>query len=332
MKVCIDAGGICASTLYGTGRFTDEVLHALSLYGSYDYTAALFCNPSIRYKKIHYRIFPTSKAWFTVQLPIYLYLNRFDVYFALSQAIPRFAPKNIITQTHGLSFRYFPADYPKENNTLSTQFTEYMKRSKSILSLSKRLTEQLEKENTRNIPIKTVPFGIPFVFQDYEEQKRRPFFLYVGSDQSIKNVTQLIQTFIDFVKLDRYKHFTLKIVGEHNNTINHPNIEYLGYQDVVTLKNLYQTAYGMLTMSKYEASSFTVIEALSQQCPVLGLESALSTEQQEFSHVAQTKEDFFEHLMAIADGRIKKINKAKFFTIFSWKNYVNEVEGIIRNI
>ena len=109
-------------------------------------------------------------------------------------------------------------------------------------------------------------------------RSERPYFLFVGMNHKIKNIDFLVKAFTIFKERQEYKDFELILVGNHHKLVN----EKLGIRCKVVDRNelafLYRNATGYLTTSLYESFNLPVLEALSQNCNVVGKSDALIPE------------------------------------------------------
>jgi len=91
------------------------------------------------------------------------------------------------------------------------------------------------------------------------------------------------------------------------------------------LKKLYQRATALLTASYYESFNLPVLEALSQNCPVIGLESAVVPELSSYVHKAKNLKEFVYWMKKVVNGQTKKIDMKRLREEFSWKTYVSKL-------
>lgn len=331
MKVAIDGGALCApeGKQYGTYRFTTELLKALSLYGKHDYIVYSFCTiPRTKQEKeLHYKAITPSFGWNRIRLPLELQSTKPDVFLGLNQALPWGFKGRKIVFSHGLSFQYYPEYYKVEFSRLQSQLLSYVKNADSIVVSSNKVSQEMKEvfpDLTKTIT--TLPFG----FAPIEKKvirKPKLFFLYVGSDQGIKNVSGLLHVFTEFWKKNKASRFKLLLVGT-NRTNLPPCVEQISFANHKKLQELYQDATAYVSCSFYESFNYPVLEALSSNCPVIALKSAIIPEQESFVHTADTMEDLEFLMVKASQGAFEKETPSAVERIFNWKHYISQLEKL----
>ncbi len=331
MKIAVDGGALCSppGKQFGTFRFTTELLHALSKYGTHDYTIYSFCEvpKKERVQKLQYTLVTPSFAWMKVPLPLKLASDKPDVFLASSQVVPfGFKGKKIVF-SHGLSFYFYPKYYKEEYPRLKAQLDEYTKTADIIVVSSEMVKQEMIRIHPKvENKIKVLPFGI-FSRPVKRARKPQPYFLYVGSDQAIKNVSGLIHTFTQFWKNNRTTPFKLLLVGTQRKNLP-PYIEQVSFATHEELANLYANATAYVTCSYYESFNFPVVEALSAACPVVALETAVTEEQYPFVQTAETMEELQFLFEKAAVGTFEFDEPPNITSVFSWERYVSELEKL----
>lgn len=310
MKLSVDGGGLCAGAgeRYGNYTFTVNFLEALKRYDTVNnYSVYTFCNArTANTKNIHVKKILPSSLWMKLRVPLEEYIRPTDYFLALNQAIPLFTPAKIISISHGLSFEKFPEYYPQVGY-FKSQLRGMLRRSQHVIVSSSRVQEEMQSSK-----VTVLPFGIPFDMMEGKKEKREKYFLYVGMNSPIKN--------LDFLA-KQFENYKLYIVGcdyksQYRSIINIP---------VITrrkLRELYRQASAYVTTSLYESFNFPVVEALSQNCPVIGLSSALIPEVQPFCTVVRNEQDFVKNLKHALEKK-QEIDRKKLQKIFSWKAFIN---------
>lgn len=331
MNISVDGGALCGNTTaqFGTYRFTKDCLHALSLYDTTNkYTVYTYCDiddtrtpDSIRFKPIY----PTW-GWMKLQIPRHELFAKHDSFLALNQALPLYTPARNIVISHGLSFFLHKEHYKKDYQRLLNQLVRYTHQADEIIVSSRRVQDNLENSDLKiHGRIHVLPFGIPFLFQTYEPRPREPFFLYVGSDQTIKQLPFLLEAFEQFCSYSDFSQFRLVLIGVQKDTPSDKRVECIPHLSGTALKQYYQRASGYLSCSLYESFNYPIVEALSQRCPVVALESAIIPEQRPFVDVVTNTTDFVENMANLARGNKKKYDFNKFEQTFSWKSFVQNL-------
>jgi glycosyltransferase involved in cell wall biosynthesis len=206
-----------------------------------------------------------------------------------------------------------------------------IKRLIFIVVSSSKVKNELMHLTSANII--SIPFGIPFDFQTVTPQKRLPFFLFVGMNHGIKNVQFLIDRFLEFIHIKGFEKYELYLCGpfQDYSTLS-PQIKIYPEITRIKLKHLYQTATAYLTTSYYESFNFPALEALSQNCPVVGLQTAIIPEMNDFVLKAYNYSSFLEYMKFVASGKIEGVNRKKLSSVFSWKKYVKTLNTVYNKV
>lgn len=316
MKVSVDGGALSQDKnhRFGTAVYSENLVRALKLFD----------------KKNHY-YFYTFKSlkpklfWLKGRISLEEFKEKKDVFLALNQAIPLYVSGKIISISHGLSYQQYPRLYSKEHITrLKAQLGEMVERSDKIVVSSARVKDEFISlfPNSKSKLI-VLPFGLPFDMSTKKNLKRDKYYLFVGNTQKIKNVDFVIETFKNSLL---YKNgFKLVLVGNWKDYENKKiGITSAGNISRKRLKTLYQKAAALLTSSYYESFNFPVLEALSQGCPVIGLESAVIPELKPYVNLANDQGAFIKKMKTILvkpdEKSIKQLHKK-----FNWKDYVKNL-------
>ena len=253
-----------------------------------------------------------------------------DIILGLNQALPAFSKSKLIAFSHGLSFLKFPELYKKDFPRLKNQLDDYIKRADWIIVTSRTVKkEMVEYAPDSKDKIKILPFGLT---QEYENTaviklQKEPYFLYVGSDQPIKNLDALFRVFEQLRKEEEYRHFTLKLIGTDFERLP-KGVSQIKHASLGKLQRLYGGASAYLTTSLYESFNYPVVEALSLGCPVIGLKSAIIYEQRVFTHYAADEQEMLDFMHYAARGSLPHIDRKALLQRFSWKNYVQTLEKL----
>lgn len=124
--------------------------------------------------------------------------------------------------------------------------------------------------------------------RETNEQKERPYFLFVGHIEPRKNINFMIEGFLRWKQLSN-NDFKLKIVGllwikshEINlmlkKYLKHPDIEFTGFVEEDLLPGIFSNAAGFIHTSYEEGFGFPVLEAMEYGLPVLCTKN-ISTEE-----------------------------------------------------
>lgn len=339
MKISIDGGALCAPAhaQYGTYRFSTELINALKQYSHYNYNIYTFCTIPVDTElktNVYYKKLLPATAWMQARIPLEEKFYPSDIFLGLNQALPAFSKSKLIAFSHGLSFLKFPDLYKKEYPRLKKQLDDYLKRADAIIVSSRDVKKDMvEYAPESKDKIHILPFGLP---QDYENTsvlkvQKEPYFLYVGSDQPIKNLDTLFRVFGRLRKEEEYSQFSLKLVGTNFETLP-KGVSQIKHASLGKLQQLYGGASAYVTTSLYESFNYPVVEALSLGCPVVGLKSAIIYEQRSFTHAAADEDELFDFMHFAAGGSLPHIDRKALLQRFSWKNYVQSLEKIYNKI
>lgn len=315
MKISVDAGALCSKTSeqFGTYTFAANLLRALINKDHLnDYFIYSFCQKQKDFRfppNFHYRQLLPSNFWMSGRVSLEELIAPKDLFLALNQAIPLATKAKIIAFSHGLSFIYYPELYLNSCDRLKKQLDSMIKKAEWIIVSSKKIKDEFQELYPQFVnKVIVITFGLPYLFYDYKEQKREDYFLYVGMNAPIKNIDFLIRCFKRFKANKNFSNYKLHIVNDLSGE---------------KLRDLYRKAKCYLTASFYESFNFPVIEALSQNCPVVGLESAIIPELKPYVELAESEEQFVEKMKEAATGKTKNINRDEIKKRFSWDEYIN---------
>ena len=326
MKIGIDAGALCGINS-GNNTFTLNLIKAIGekdkknnyiLYSFCKIKKCLKLNKNFIYKNLQPKYFWNDGALKFEQIN-----NQTDIFLGLNQAFPKSSSKKIIF-SHGLSFIYFKDLYAVNYKRLNKQLNKMLKDAKLIVVSSTKVKNEFGKLFSKSKNIKVLNYGIPYDFLTTKKVKKNKYFLNVGNNHPIKNIRLLIKCFNSFVKQvdDTYR---LYIVTDKKYTfIKDRNIIQLTKVSRKTLKRLYLYAKGYLTTSSYESFNLPILEALSQNTPVVALKDSYIPEMRKYINTAQTTNEFIKQMDLINTSK-NKINIYQLKKDFSWDKYVEEL-------
>lgn len=216
-----------------------------------------------------------SHFWEQVTLPRYM-KRHYDgcLLLSLSGLSPLCYANSILT-VHDVSYLLRPRSY----SWLYCLYYQIMtplaaKRAKKILTVS----EFSKSEILRYIPVK--PDQIEVVYNAVRAQermpreKKAPYILTVASKVPRKNVKRLLEAYSTMPE----PAFELYVAGGQNAifadagwslVVHAPGIRFLGYVSEDELTRLYRNATAYINPSLYEGFGIPLVEAMSQECPVL---------------------------------------------------------------
>ncbi len=293
--IAIDGGALCTDTVFGTQRVSEEIITALQQQKlPHQYIVYAFAT-SRRLRQLtdqpgwKLRIVGPPHGWMSWAVPRALAQDQPDVFLALNQALPSRVPRacRIVTISHGLSFHQNPDLYQDDRERLTAQLNDYTRRSDTIVVSSTREAGALAGTGlVKTASVVVHPFGIPHRFVPSADLSRHPWAVFVGSGQPVKRVDQIVQSFLTAAPPAA----RLILVGPHRSYADGQRIITYPQMSDEQLSVLYRQAAVYLTMSAYESFNLPVLEALSQRCPVIGLESSLIPELRPFCQSFETPE------------------------------------------
>ncbi len=321
MQISFDGGALCSQYRFGTTIFSQNLLQGLALHDKentyYVYTLNKNCLvPKARH--IKKQLLLPKKGWMKLRVSAQEFVHPKDIFLATNQAIPLFTQSRIITFSHGLSFLKLHYLYQQDLIRLKNQLDEYIKRSDFIVVSSKRVEQELLEYNPKSRKkVVVVPFGIPYDMMEYKKEKRDPSLLFVGNNQPVKNVQVLVQICAELG-------LPLTLVG--------PFTEYKSEQVTVheeisrtQLRNLYRTSGAYVSVSHYESFNLPILEALSQECPVIALKSAVIPELEPFVHTAKQVEQIKQQLTNFKKGKTFNADFKLLRNTFTWETYIEKL-------
>jgi len=329
VNIGVDGGALCTNQRFGNYIFTHNFIEAVGRYDKKNYyTVYTFCDvpPIFKNTRVHFKKLLPRKGWLQLRVSLEERLHKNDIFLALNQSIPSTNAK-VISISHGLSFEKFPDYYPASYSDLHQQLRLMLKKASTILVSSKKVEEEFKALS--EIPkVIAIPFGVPFDFLTKSRiQKRKNYFLFVGMDNQVKQIDVLVQYFIEFKKKYNKKKFELWLVGNFKGPFP-SSVRVIKQATRIQLKKLYAEARAYVTTSKYESFNFPALEALSQQCPVIGFSSAIIPEMQKYCLLVGTKKEFIKGLNKITKKNVKRINVTQLKKEFSWKNYIENLKDL----
>ncbi|MBP7967699.1 glycosyltransferase family 4 protein [Candidatus Woesebacteria bacterium] len=236
-----------------------------------------------------YRIVKGRFLWSQIFLPFELYMHKdIDIFFAPAHYAPRYCPVPIVVTIHDLSFFYFPNEFLQKDLYQLKNWTAYsIKKAKRIIAVSKTTKKDILKlygvpdtqiDMVYNGFEKKIDKDEPITVLDKYNLHTGKYILYVGTIQPRKNLKTLIQAYDIFLKNNPgYKlvltgkkgwmfEETLEAAQEHLKT---KEILITGYETDENVIELYKNAFCYCLPSLYEGFGIPILEAMSNNCPVI---------------------------------------------------------------
>jgi glycosyltransferase involved in cell wall biosynthesis len=330
MKISIDGRELpgVRGTTFGTTVVSENLLRAVSMYDKNNLYIVYIVNKNqkiVEKKNFLFHKMSSWLGWTKIRIALEEMISPKDVFLSLNQFIPFYKSGKGITISHGLPFYFHKNIYRGSYGRFMSQFKNYMKKSKFVIVGSKKVKdEMLQIYPDKKNQIIVIPYGIPFDMQRYTESERKKFLLFVGMNHLVKNVLFIIEEFRKLKSQPGYEDFKLYLVGPFEK-YKSDDIEVFLSIARKDLRELYREAACYVTASVYESFNLPVLEALSQNCPVVGLESAIVPELGEFVNVVTRAETFTDEIVKVVNGGAVKYNKRRLESVFSWEKYVKKL-------
>lgn len=221
------------------------------------------------------------RGWFTVRLPLELYIHPVDVFLGFAQALPRCRGRKI-GFVYDLGFLRFPSGYPASSDRLTRLTNELIARADHIVTISQASKQDIVEEyHVRKNIITVIPLGADHTFTPHGNtvKRKHPYFLFVGVLKPGKNIPFLINAFGLFLARQKNIYDLLLIGGDDwldpdiDRTIKKLNLERrvqrLGFVDDKELPAYYRGATAFVSPSLIEGFCLPAVEAMASGCPVM---------------------------------------------------------------
>ncbi|MFA6005199.1 MAG: glycosyltransferase [Patescibacteria group bacterium] len=335
-RVAIDGGALVPDSAKQFGNFTfaKELITALgnidrtnayTIYALNDVSIKLPANFEVK------KITP-ARGFMSVRITLEGLMKNPDVFLALNQALPLFTRARVIAFNHGLSFLKFPELYPDSAGKMGSQIKKLMSRSEKIIVSSSRVKTHFNDIYGVEDKVIVQPFGIPTEFlTDNRKYKRKNFILFVGMNHKIKDIPFLISSFTELLKIPGYASYKFLLVGVDPSTISIPrNMSHkiLPISHTKSISELHQyfaEAHCVVSASLYESFNLPIIEAASQNTPVVATPEAVIPELSEYVTISEKKPQIFAQHIAHSISQPKIVNVAQLKKEFDWDNYARRV-------
>jgi glycosyltransferase involved in cell wall biosynthesis len=166
-----------------------------------------------------YKVVKPSKFWTQLALPLYLYQqqNKFDLLFTPGHYAPRYCPIPYVSSVMDLGFLHYPEQFKANDLLQLKKWTAYsVKSAQKIVTISQ--FSQQEIINLYNKPKADILVAYPSVSLPENEATKaevekflkdfaltEPYFLFVGTLQPRKNLTNLIKAYEIFCHENKVK-------------------------------------------------------------------------------------------------------------------------------
>lgn len=292
-----------------------------------------------------------QKAWFTLRLPLSLFVHPVDIFLGVSQAVPLFAGKSI-SFVYDLGFLHFPDKYPGSYKKLRLQTERAVHRSKHIITISEASKADIVEEYHCSADKVTVCYpGVDprFSLHGQSFTCTHPYFLHVGSLKPGKNIPNLIRSYAAFRKNVSQDYMLLLVGGDYwfdddiMKTIKTEEMdEYvriLGHVPDSLLPEYYRGATAFVTTSLWEGFCLPVMEAMRSGCPVIAPKIASFPEIVAEEQLLFSKNDpvsVCAMMKKVIEGEeLRKVAIAKGVAKserYDWKQFAQNVLSVIESV
>ncbi len=225
------------------------------------------------------RVIRPKRGWFSLWLPLELYLHPVDLFLALGQGIPYTGAKTI-GFVYDLGFLHFPNLYPDSAKKLQALTTRLVRKASHIVTISTAVkSDIMQVFHVSDQFVTAAPLGVSARFGISQEvhESKRPYFLYVGSLKRGKNLPMLIRAFakvrqtfdadLYLIGSDYWLDPDIEKVAQSERVTQY--VRRLGYVADQKLALYYRGAVAFVSPSLVEGFCLPVVEAMSSGCPVI---------------------------------------------------------------
>ncbi|MFC1478339.1 glycosyltransferase family 4 protein [Candidatus Margulisiibacteriota bacterium] len=314
IKIAVDASVLSSKIILNTGIYYCllNYLEQLQSNNNGQYELILFVPEFIKdyfvekYPKLTVQTirFPLNNVFLrifyqNIILPIYLYINRIDIYFNPSIIVPFLCFKKSIIVIHDLTYKLYPAFYKSRVHNFYLRVMTWIsiKKASYILCVSENTkSDVLRIYNPDTNKVKTITNGLVKHEPDQSASKRispmtpennlisSPYVLFVGTFEKKKNIPCLLKAF-DMVRQSEYNNLFLVLAGKDGWGCGdvYKTIDELQLEDHVIIKKeladreldqIYTGASIFVLPSVYEGFGLPVLEAMDHGVPVIASNAA----------------------------------------------------------
>ncbi len=294
MKIGIEAERANIQNPTGVEHYAKRLILALAEADKLnDYILYLRSEPQDWIKKLpanfKYKVMPFPIFWTQLRISWEMIWRKPDVLFIMASALPIVHPKNSVVTIHDIAWAFYPETFkPFTRNFLRFSTWYACIFAKNIIAVSEQTKKDLlERYKIKAEKIRVVHHGFDKneMFEDREhgavykaEMEKinnlpQKFILYLGTLQPRKNISGLIDAYIDLVNGDNIEH-SLVIAGGKGwmydqimeKIKTHPQIIYFGY--VHDRFALLHKAELLVQPAFYEGFGLQILDAFAAKVPV----------------------------------------------------------------
>ena len=296
MKVGIDASRAFGKERTGTEEYSYQLIKNLAMMDTSRHQIFLYArkNPLVDFDlpdNFQLKIISKERFWTQIGLASEMMMNKPDVLFVPSYAIPQIHPAKTVVTIHGLEYRYCPECYSlKERLLLELNTKSSIKWASKIITPSESTKKDLIKfYKVDEDKIKVIYHGVNSIKYQVASIKRPNkenfSILFIGRLEKRKNLVSLIKAFEFF----RRRHWSMS-PSEKLCKLTLAGKAGFGFAEIkkaiqdspfkkdVVLKShvseeekseLYKNADLFILPSFYEGFGLPVLEAMSYGVPVI---------------------------------------------------------------
>ena len=302
MKIAVNTRLLLKNKLEGIGWFTYEVLKRLTHNNPLHEFVFIFdrpfddefifsknvtplvVGPQARHAFLFYQ-------WFERSIPRVLKEHKPDVFFSPDGYLSLKSDVPQIQVIHDLAFEHYPNQVPFfARKHYQYYFPKYAKKARHILTVSEYSKRDIvEKYGVNSNKISVVYNGASELYCSVEDNvkqvvrnkyaKGNPYFIYVGSINSRKNLGRLLQAFDEFCLSDK-KNTQLLIVGDkmwndtkfdmvYQSLKNQNRVVFTGRLEQQELAKVLASALALTYVSLFEGFGIPIVEAMKCSVPVI---------------------------------------------------------------
>ncbi len=231
-------------------------------------------------------------AWSTVWLSAHLTLYPVDVYLGLAQSLPS-SPSCSIGFIYDVGFLFHPEAYGDSADKLAKQTQQLVNRANDIITISESSKQDIL--NVYGVAADKVTVAYPGVDELFKTEiasprrlagsrndKKRPYFLFVGSLNKAKDVPLALEAFAMFLKKTKKPYDFLLVGGDYwpdpaiKESIHQYHLEErvktLGFVADEKLPDYYRDATALIVTSLREGFCLPAAEAMACGTPVVAVD------------------------------------------------------------
>ncbi|MEA1936782.1 MAG: glycosyltransferase family 1 protein [Patescibacteria group bacterium] len=293
MKIGIDASRAFGKERTGTEEYSYRLIKNLAMMDISRHQVFLYArkNSLIDFDlpdNFQLKIISTNRFWTQIGLASEMMINKPDILFVPSHAIPQIHPAKTVVTIHGLEYRYCPECYSlKERLTLELNTRYSVKWASKIITPSESTKKDLIKFYKIDAEkIKVIYHGVENSKYQASSIKRlnkeNSSILFIGRLEKRKNLVNLIKAFKIFKESYKLQATSYKLILAGKAGFGFAEIKKAiqdsPFQKDIILKNyvsekekdeLYKNASVFILPSFYEGFGLPVLEAMNYGTPVI---------------------------------------------------------------